>query len=157
MVEHQDHPGGVAHVTHNVRRRTTRGSIHWGKHFVYANDVEGLSIKVIGFSNLLLEITDKVVIVNTAGEQLALFSAQANLPLIPTFGAIVNPGNGQRVIKTQHSMFLPFPLMPYVLTQEPSLPAREAITTLTTAMRSITSKLSANPWLISLSTRLPKD
>ena len=126
FVEDASSDSGTLQVLHGVRRHPLRDN-HRGQTYAYLGDVQGVDITVVGFLPELLDITAEVRVAMDADQQMGMFAADEYLDVIPAF-PVDDDAVTSRSVQTRKSMYIPYPLIPYVLDRD--LTAKQALTTL---------------------------
>jgi len=123
--------GGRLQVIHGLLRHRPHGN-NRKKIFAYLNDVAGIDIDIVEPEARLLDVADPVTVYDTVDRQIQQFMDNEALELVPehTAGAA-----NTRVVTTRLSMYIPYPLVPYVIGKE--LTPREALTTLVPIIREL--------------------
>ena len=121
FVEHPTKEGGTLEVIHSVYAHAINGA-HRGKLFVYLNDLQGIDATILELNEDLFDFTADVNLATDVDYQLELFAANENLHLVPAWADGVARTSAR---KTRKSMYIPSPLLPYVMGQ--SLSPKEAL------------------------------
>ena len=132
FVKTVDKVGGTLQILHNICPHIPRGT-HRGSIFAYLNDVRSHDIEVVPFQEDLLAPVDETVITpDTMDRMLELFAADSNADLV---GPFVAGAAGTKKPQTRNSMYIPFPLLSYVIGQ--NLTPKAAIHILVPVMSSL--------------------
>ena len=133
--------GGVLELLHSPAQHTLRDT-HRGKTFVYHGDLEGQDINLLEFDSNLLSLTDEATTADSIARQQEIFTANDALKLAPTFG---RRELRTQKLRTRNSMFIPYPLVPYVLDRQ--LSAKEAFDVLVPVIQSLELTDACKPLL----------
>jgi len=144
FVTDANHVGGVARVLHNLRSHTDRGE-HRGSLFAYVGDVADQDIELVYFDNdVLAEIPLEVKIRTNVDAHIQLLAADANVQLAAEPDDADLEANTAKRHCARGSMFIPAPLMPYVMTN-PLMNAKQTLDVLITAMRGLDLEDTCGP------------
>ena len=112
FVETVDKVGGTLQILHNICPNIPRGT-HRGAKFAYLNNVQSHDIEVVPFQEDLLAPVDETVITpDTMDRMLEIFVADSNADLV---GPFVAGAAATKKTQTQNLMYIPFPLLSYVI------------------------------------------
>ena len=131
FVTEANQPGGTLQILHSPQKHAERGT-HRGKCFAYLGDLCGQSIDIVHFNPELLGFAAEVNVMNNVDIQSTYFDNHDASELVP---AVPDGTEDLRRIKTRRSMFIPFPLIPYVIGL--NLSAKDALNVLLPVMRNL--------------------
>jgi len=144
FVTDANHVSGVARVLHNLRSHNDRGE-HRGSLFAYVGDVADQDIELVEFDgDILEEIPLEVKIRTDVDAHIQLLAVDANVQLVAAPDDAELGANTAKRHGARGSMFIPAPLMPYVMT-EPPRNARQTLDVLITAMRGLDLEDTCGP------------
>ena len=124
MVAVDGNDSSVLRVIHGLCKHPGRDE-HRGTVFAYRGDVEGYDIDVIQVSDDLFRATESVTVADDVEYHLEVLLAHPDSAAVPAFLA---GAARTRSVRTRNSMYIPFPLIPYVI--ERDLTARQALSVL---------------------------
>jgi uncharacterized membrane protein YgcG len=132
----------VACVYHNVTTHPCRGSPFRGKVFAYVNDVQDFDIETVLFKGPDYQVPDKyeemtgVRTWKNIDDYSTKFAADPDLQRVvaPT-GLDAADDDVSKTIVTRRTMFVPFELVPFILTGGPPMTIREVIATVLPAIQ----------------------
>ena len=133
--------GGLLEVLHSPCKHSARDD-HRGKIFVYHGDVDGHDINLLEFDRSLLDLTNYIVVAESVTYQGEIFAVSASLEAAPAFAA--GAARTKR-IRPRNSMFLPYPLIPYVI--DKGLSAKAAYDVLVPVIESLGLMAPCKPLL----------
>ena len=102
----------VIHGFYKYRVNLMQATASDGKTFAYVGDVLGTAIQSVEFNAGQLDMTDTVIVANDTTYQNQLYVDNPALELLPEHPS---GATNTRTIKTRKAMYLPYPLVEYVL------------------------------------------
>ena len=119
MVKDDNKTGGTLQILHGFSKSST--TKFYRRTFAYLGDTQGTHIDTVELDPTLLETTAETRIYSDIKSQLQHFAGNDN-DLVPAHG---NASEATQLVKTRKAMFVPFPLLSYLLPEE--LTAKKAI------------------------------
>ena len=139
MAQADAHAGGTLQALHSLWKHGSRDT-HRGKIFASLGDVHEIDIDVVEFDDQLLNLTEEVIVAGSVARHQQLLLANPDLELVPSNATEVPLS---RRIRTRNSVFIPFPLVPYML--EKDLTARQAFEILIPVIQSLGLEAACGP------------